>query len=67
MNLIEGLIDQMNRVRGLAAVYDALPNDAGKLGALLMRATIMTAERVMAEGDLVEMIRAYKDLEEFKE
>lgn len=66
MNLVEGILAQMNRVRELAAQYDALPGGAGRFGAFLMRHEIQQAERALGSGDVVEMMRAYKALEEFE-
>lgn len=57
-NLMDGVLDEMNRVRELVKIYDATPN--GTIAAALMRQSISQAERT--SGNAV----AGKDGEPFR-
>ena len=61
MNLIEGLQEEMNRCRELLEVYDAIPQ--GKFGATMIRQDIKNAEKSIATGDTIAMMKALKDLQ----
>lgn len=63
----EDLPKQMARVRDdvLPLYLEIGPN--GAFAAMLMRQALDHAARAMAEGDLVEMMRAYQTLKDFKE
>jgi len=63
-NLMEGLLDEMNRVRELITEYKSLPNNAGFIGASFMQIDIQKAEKAISSGDVVEMLVAYKSLQE---
>jgi hypothetical protein len=63
MNLVEGLIKQMNRNRELVKQYESC-GTAGVFGAAMISADIRYAENTLASGDMVEMLKAYKKLEE---
>jgi hypothetical protein len=61
--LADELPKQMARVRDeLLPVYDAIPQ--GMFAAAMIRADLARAEKAMAEGDTVEMIRVCKSLQE---
>ena len=64
MNLMEGLLKEIDRVTELKAEYESLPNNAGFFGASLMKVSLANAKKVIAEGDTIGMMTAYKDLEE---
>ena len=64
MNLIEGLLSEMDRCRDLIKIYDTI--QAGSFGAAMIKQDIVAAEKAMASGDTVEMIRCYKTLKECK-
>lgn len=64
MNLIEGLMAQMERNREILTYYDAIPQ--GVFGATMIRKAITTAERAIATGDTVAMVKAFKELESTK-
>lgn len=56
---------EMARVRDeLLPTYDAIPT--GVFAATLMRADLDRATRALAEGDVVEMIRCYEALKNYK-
>jgi len=65
MNLIDGLHEQMERVRGIIKIYDELPKNAGAFASAMMKISIKNAEILMANGDTVGMIKAYNDLKEY--
>lgn len=60
----EALPLEMTRVRDkLLPVYDATPG--GQIAAAMMRADLDQAQRALASGDVVEMIRVYESLKEY--
>ena len=61
MNLIEGLHEQMNRVRELRKFYAEIPG--GSFGTHAIDHTIAQAERSIESGDAVAMLNAYGELE----
>lgn len=65
-NLIEGLQRQMNRVREIIKVYESLPKNAGMFAATMMKQSIDYTESIIAQGDTIEMIACYKDLEGYE-
>ena len=60
-NLIEGMQSQMNRCRELLKQYEAIPT--GFFGAGIIKQSIAAAEKSIASGDVIEMLKCYKDLE----
>ena len=62
MNLIEGLQEELDRNRELLKMYEEIP--AGAFGATMIRQSIKRAETAMANGDTIEMIRCFKELQE---
>lgn len=64
MSLMEGLHEQMNRARELQKMYDEIP--LGFIGASVIDQTIKQAERSIESCDVVEMLAAYKALEELE-
>lgn len=66
MNLVEGILQQCNRVRGLIPMYESI-GPTGSIAAHMMRESISIAEQALAGGDIIEMLAAYKDLEGYKE
>ena len=60
--LADALPREQARVRKAIGIYRDLPNGAGTIGALLMEADLATADRAVASGDVVAMIRAYETL-----
>lgn len=67
LNLVDGLFEQMDRVRELITQYeDPLLNGAGKFAAAMMRAEIKAAEEAIKYTDTVKMIQLYQSLKEYK-
>lgn len=64
MNLIEGLLAELNRNREILKLYEDIPT--GTFGAIMIKESIITAERAMSEGDTVAMMRAYEELKATK-
>lgn len=63
---MDGLFDEMNRVREIIKEYEAIPGGAGRLAALLMRQAIQEAETAIRENDIMKMLPAYQNLKEFE-
>jgi hypothetical protein len=63
-NLMSATIAEMNRVRKLITEYERLPDNAGFFGASIMKVTIKNAEKAISDGDVVELLVAYKQLQE---
>lgn len=61
-NLMDGLFDEMNRVRELIAEYKSLPDGVGNIGAALMTINIKEAEQAIKNNDVIEMLRCYEVL-----
>jgi len=64
MNLIEGLQEEIKRVREIIKVYDEIP--AGQLASGMMSFSIKNAENLIAIGDTIGMMKAYHDLREYE-
>lgn len=65
MNLLEGLLEEMNRNRELLVTYqEAGPN--GAYGAWMIEADIESAEKAIGDGDIVAEMRCYTKLKENK-
>lgn len=63
-NLIEGLLNQIDRVKEIKKVYDEIPQ--GKFGAVMIQQSIDNAKKAIKDNDVFAMVTAYKDLEEIK-
>ena len=62
-NLMGGLLRELNRNRELLKGYEEI-GPAGLFGATMIKQSIANGEKAIAEGDVVKMIEAFKDLEE---
>jgi hypothetical protein len=62
-NLIEGVLAECNRVRGIVPYYEEI-GPAGAIGAALLKAAIAEGEAAIASGDLLRMIRAFRALQD---
>jgi len=62
MNLVDGLNEELERVRELKNIYEQL--QTGKIGAMLISKVIEHAELSMQTQNLPEMVKAYKALQE---
>jgi hypothetical protein len=66
-NLMEGLLDEIERVGKIVTLYEELPMGAGMIGASLMKADISRAKKAISESDVVQMVQVYQSLKEFHE
>jgi len=56
---------QQARVRELLSQYEAI-GPPGIFGATMIKQALSRAERAMASGDVIEILRSYKELMEFE-
>ena len=63
-NIIDGILEELNRARDLLKCYEGIP--AGAFGAMVVRDVIRRAEEIVGNGDPVEMIQIYKELQELE-
>lgn len=63
-NLIEGIQAECNRVREVIKEYESLPQGAGMIGAALMKHDIQLAEKAIAMGDVLDLLKIYATLKE---
>jgi hypothetical protein len=61
MNLIEGLQKEIQRNRNLVKIYNEVPK--GVFASIMINQDIVDAERAMAEGDTIAMIRLFETLQ----
>ena len=66
MNLIEGIHEQCNRARKIIPCYIEMGN-VGVYGKTIIEWCIAESEAAIASGDVVRMLRAYKNLEEIED
>ncbi len=61
MNLMEGLLEELNRNRQLKLDYDEI-GTAGTFGATMIQADIDAGEKAIGTGDVTEILRVYQSL-----
>jgi hypothetical protein len=67
MNLIEGLQEEIKRVKEIIKVYeDPILNSAGMFAATMMKGSVKKAENAIAQMDTVAMLSAIKDMKEYE-
>jgi hypothetical protein len=64
MNLIEGIQQKCNFIRETILPEYIKIGPSGAFGVIGLREDIAKGERAIAGGDVVEMMRVYKELEE---
>lgn len=67
MNLIEGIQAHCNRLRDVLIPRYEEAGPAAAFAIAMMRASIAEGEAAIASDDIVRMVRACKDLEEYTE
>lgn len=65
-NLVGALTDEILRVTEIREQYLALPNGVGMMAAIVMQAAINIAKEAQASGDILQMIPALRNLQEFE-
>ena len=65
MNLMEGLLSEMNRARELQKQYEEI-GTPGLFGAAMIRGAIAAAEGAIASNDVVAMLTSYAKLKELE-
>jgi hypothetical protein len=63
MNLIEGIQQELDRNRELLQEYKNI-GPAGMFGATMIQNAIKTAEKAIAHGDTIQMLKSYNELKE---
>lgn len=58
----EEILVELKRNRELLKVYQDLPDGAGAFGATMIEMDIDTAERALAENDVMKILTAYEKL-----
>lgn len=65
-NLMQGLCEEIDRVKGIVKEYETLPSGAGNLAASFMKQDILMAEKARNEGDTIQMIACFQKLQEYE-
>ncbi len=65
-NLVEGLTDEILRVTEISKEYKSIPGGSGMLAAKMMDTAIEKARKAQGSGDILEMMPALKELQEFE-
>lgn len=63
--LAEALPKEITRVRKILGYYNEL-GPVGMFGAAMIQYTLTAAEKAIMEGDVVEMLRVFKDLQDIE-
>ncbi len=62
MNLMEGLLNELNRNRELLTQYKTITGGGGYFGSSFIERDIKRAETAIGKGNTVEMVRVYNKL-----
>ena len=63
MNLMEGILDELNRCRELKKDYEEI-GTVGTFGAAFIQQSIDSAEKTIKNDDIIGMLKAYNMLKE---
>ena len=63
--LADALPREQERVRELIPMYESI-GPAGAFAVAMIKASLRAADQAVMSGDVVQMIRAYNDLKEYK-
>lgn len=64
-NIIDGLQEEISRVRNFIQIYDSIPLNAGMFASTIIKNSIKKAEKAIASTDTTEMLKCYKYLKEY--
>jgi hypothetical protein len=62
-NLMQGLLNEIERCSKLVELYKELPQGVGTFGSTMIQQDINNAKKAIQSGDITEMAKAYKALE----
>ncbi len=65
-NLMQGLCEEIDRVKEILKVYESLPLGVGAFAAALMKQDVLRAEQCRNSGDAIEMIKLLNSLKEYE-
>lgn len=65
-NLMQGLCEEIDRVKEIVKEYEAIPGGAGNFAALFMKQDISLAEKARNEGDTIQMIACFQKLQKYE-
>jgi hypothetical protein len=66
MNLIEGVQEEMNRLRDVVIpAYEEI-GAPGAFAVAIMKASIKNAEKIIATGDVIQMVQIYGELKSYQ-
>lgn len=65
-NIIEGIQAECNRIRKIIPHYEEL-GPVGSFGATMLKIAVAEGEASIASGDVVRMVKAYRELQDCKE
>jgi len=60
-NLMDGILSEMNRCRGVLKLYEEI-GPAESIAGYLIKQSISAAERSLSNNDVLQMLQAYADL-----
>lgn len=63
-NLMDGLLQELNRAREIKKLYDEIPE--GRFGSVMIQREISRTEAAIVSGDVVEMLSCYATLQEIQ-
>ena len=63
---MQGLCEQIDRVKEIVKEYEALPGGAGNFAAVFMKQDIAMAEKARNEGDTIQMLVYFHKLQEYE-
>lgn len=65
-NLMEGLCEEIDRVKEIIKEYESIPSGAGNFAAIFMKQDVSMAEKARNQGDVIGMMTYFKKLKEYK-
>jgi len=65
-NLMQGICEEIDRVKDIVKEYEALPGGAGNFAAFFMKQDLSMAEKARNQGDTIQMIACFKKLQEYE-
>lgn len=63
-NLMEGLLEEINRVKEILPYYEEIPQ--GIFGATVIKDSIKKGEAALVSGNIIDMMCAFDDLKDIQ-